>query len=104
MKMIRAGEFEAEVLQHPGVVLVDFFTEDCAACWRLAPLHQEAAAKGNLHLVGVDAGADLELTARCQVQTVPTLLLFRGGQCLGQRGTAKSVGELQRWVAEVTGE
>lgn len=105
MKETSAGAFDTDVFQSQGLVLVDFYTEECGACRRLTPVIEEVerAAKGHLQAVSVNATREATLTGLYRVQTVPTLLLFRCKRLLGQRWGAKSVTELQRWIAETAG-
>ncbi len=105
MKETSAGAFDADVLQSQGLVLVDFYTDECRTCRQLTPVIEEVerAAKGRLRAVSVNATKEATLTGLYRVQTVPTLLLFRGKRLLGQRWGARSVTDLQRWIAETAG-
>jgi thioredoxin 1 len=97
------GQFDAEVLQSPEPVLVDFYTDGCAPCWRLARTLEEIATEraGRLKVVKVDAGQEAELAAQFRVTTVPTLLLFRNGQCVAQRVGNADKAELEAWLDEI---
>lgn len=100
MKNVTATEFETEVLQAAEPVLVDFYTADCPPCRYLTPVLGEIAQErgSKLKIVKVDALAETELTGRFRVVTVPTLLLFRAGQCVGQRTGAGSKKALLAWL------
>ena len=75
--------FEQEVLQAEGPVLVDLFAAWCGPCRALAPvLETLAEARPELRIGKVDVDAQPELAARFDVLTVPTLLLFRSGRLL----------------------
>ena len=103
MKLLTNAEFEAEVLRSPLPVLVDFFTAHCGPCQRLVPVLEEVEreAAGRWKIVKVDAGAEGELAVRFHVNSVPVLLVFRGGQCVGQRPGARNKQEVLAWLAEV---
>jgi len=100
MENITATEFETEVLHAADTVLVDFYTEGCTPCRYLTPVLEEIAQEraGKLEIVKVDTLAETELAGRFRVTSVPTLLVFRGGQCVGQRvgGTTKKA--LVAWL------
>lgn len=101
MKTITGDDFETEVLQSAEPVLVDFFTEACSPCRRLAPVLEEVAQHqaGRWKIVKVDAGLNPELAARFRINSVPTLLAFRRGQCVAQRVGARDQQELLEWLA-----
>ena len=69
------ANFEQEVLQAEGPVLVDLFAPWCGPCRALAPvLETLAEARPELRIGKVDVDAQPELAARFDVLTVPTLL------------------------------
>ena len=88
MKIIRDSEFEAEVLQHPGKVLVDFSADWCGPCRALSPILESLAVQygktdGNgkgVKFVKVDVDKSLDLAAFFQVNSIPTLILFEDGK------------------------
>jgi thioredoxin 1 len=78
--------FQETVLQSPVPVLVDFTAVWCPPCKAIAP-HVEAVAQryaDRLRVGTVDADTSPDLAARFEVRSLPTLLLFQGGQVVGQ--------------------
>ena len=63
-------------------MLVDFYADLCAPCVALAPIVDEIAAEevGRLRVGRLDTVAHPEATQRVEVQSVPTLILFRDGE------------------------
>lgn len=93
--------FEQEVLQAEGPVLVDLFAAWCGPCRALAPvLETLAEARPELRIGKVDVDAQPELAARFDVLTVPTLLLFRSGRLLRRTTGAKNTGGAGGFSAE----
>jgi thioredoxin 1 len=85
VKDVDVNNFAAEVTG-PGVALVDFTAAWCAPCRTIAP-HVEAIAEaydGRLRVAKIDVDENPELAARYEVRSMPTLLLFRDGQVIGQ--------------------
>lgn len=84
----------------PLPVVVDFFTDGCAPCRMLAPKLEEIEGEraGRVKVVKVNASAEASLAARFGVRTVRTLLLFRGGECVGQRVGDCGKRELAAWA------
>ena len=76
------GDFDAQVLQAAGPVLVDFSATWCGPCKKLEPVIEELAHDyaGRVKVVHVDVDRAPATAARFGVLSVPTLLLFRGGR------------------------
>lgn len=79
--------FDAQVLQRPGLTIVDFWAEWCVPCKQMTRLLGEIA--GDLPegvLVGkVDADHNRTLVERYGVRAIPTLLFFKGGEVVETR-------------------
>lgn len=75
------GNFEAEVLQAEGPVLVDFSAAWCGPCKKLEPIVHELAGDyvGRLKVVKVDVDNAPSTAARFGIMSVPTLLLVKDG-------------------------
>ncbi len=80
------NSFDAEVVQAAGPVLVDFSATWCAPCRKLEPVVQEIATDydGRLKVVKVDVDKAPGTAAKFAVMSVPTLVLFLGGQVKDQ--------------------
>jgi len=67
-------------------VLVDFTAAWCAPCRAIAP-HVDALAEkydGRVRVAKVDVDDNPQITARYDVRAMPTLLMFKGGEVVGQ--------------------
>jgi|SRR4051812_32744990 thioredoxin 1 len=83
---ITDNNFDALALEAQLPVLIDFTAAWCAPCRALAP-HVAAIARdyaGRLTVATCDTDANVALAARLDVRAMPTLLLFKGGQVVGQ--------------------
>ena len=74
-------DFQKEVLEAEGKVLVDFFATWCGPCKLLAPVIEELAEEcPQYKICKVDVDEAAELAEQYQVMSVPTMVLFTGGK------------------------
>ena len=77
--------FEAEVLRSNKTVLVDFWAAWCGPCRMLSPVVDEIAEERTDIKVGkVNVDNEEELASRFGIMSIPTLIVFRGGEVKAQ--------------------
>lgn len=78
--------FKSEVLESQLPVLVDFTATWCGPCKALAPIVEKVADdfEGKVKVGKLDIDANAEMTKRYGVRSVPTVLVFKGGEKIGQ--------------------
>lgn len=79
---IEQANFETEVLQSEQPVLVDFYADWCGPCRSIAPIVEELAGEldGQLKVAKLNADVNEDLMQKFGVFSIPTLILFHGGQ------------------------
>ena len=80
MLTLTKENFEQEVLQSDRPVLVDFWAPWCVYCRRIAPVLDRMDGQSDVVIAKINIDEQPELEERFQVDTIPTLLLFRNGQ------------------------
>lgn len=71
-------------LDEHDLALVEFYTKGCSICASMEPVLGLVARETDAAVAMVNPGDDLRLVERYAVRSVPTLLLFRGGDPVGR--------------------
>ena len=82
---LTSENFENEVLRSDKTVLVDFWASWCGPCRMLSPVVDEIAEENPDIKVGkVNVDDEEALAVRYGIMSIPTLIVFRGGEIVGQ--------------------
>ena len=79
---ITDANFDAEVASSDQPVLVDFWAEWCQPCKMLGPTIDALADEyqGKVKVGKVDTDSNRDVAIKFQIQAIPTVILFQGGQ------------------------
>ena len=98
---IKGDNWKPEVLDATLPVVVDFWAEWCGPCKMSAPLLDDLSVElaGKLKIAKVNIDENREVAAQFQIRSIPTLLIFKGGQVKGQMVGAMNKTQLKEKLA-----
>ena len=97
---IYTDDFKAKVLDSPIPVIVDFYSDSCIACKKLAPTlcDLEEDYEDKIKIYKVNTGYDPKLVEDYGILSNPTLILFKDGEILDKQIGAKDYDEITDWI------
>ncbi len=86
-------------------VVVDFWAEWCGPCKMIAPALEEIASEqsGRLTIAKLNVDDNPDTARRFDVMSIPTLLVFQGGEPVKRLVGAKGKGQLLQDLSEFIG-
>ena len=97
MDAVTTETFEQEVLKSDQPVIVDFWAEWCGPCHAVAPVLEKIAdeRKDELKVMKLNIDEEQEIALRYGVLSIPTIMLFKGGEPAGIAVGAQPKGALE---------
>lgn len=94
------SNFEEEVLKNNKPVLVDFWAPWCGPCRAIAPVIEELAKEyeGQIDMVKMNVDENPTTSGKYGIRAIPTLILFKNGDVVGQVTGAVSKSNLKEMI------
>ena len=94
------ASFDADVLKSSEPVVVDFWAEWCGPCKMIAPSLEEIANEMGdaVKITKLNVDENPELAAQYGVRSIPTLMLFKGGEPASMQVGARPKSALADWI------
>jgi len=95
--------FEAEVLQHQGIVVVDFWSQKCEPCKAIMPEVEELATKyeSKAKFCKLDTGGNRRLAISQKVLGLPTIVFYKDGEKVAEFSKEFSMEEVENKLQEL---
>lgn len=79
--VVTKENFDAEVFNHKGKVVVDFWAEWCGPCMMLGPIVEEVSEENtDVKYCKVNCDNDRELALEYGISAIPCLIAFENGE------------------------
>ena len=100
IKHLSDTSFEADVLQSPTPVLVDYWAEWCGPCKMIAPVLDEMAAtyQGKLTVAKMNVDDNRAIPAKFGIRGIPTLMIFKNGELAATKVGAMNKAQLSAFI------
>ncbi len=92
--------FEAEVINNDGPVLVDYWAEWCGPCKMIAPILSEIAGgyEGKIKIAKLNIDENPNTPPKYGIRGIPTLMIFKGGNVEATKVGALSKSQLTAFI------
>lgn len=82
---VTAENFDEEVLNYNGKVLVDFWAEWCGPCMMLGPIIEEVSEEvDDVKFCKVNCDEARDVALQFGIMTIPNLIVFENGEQINQ--------------------
>jgi thioredoxin 2 len=98
--VLHDGNFDKQITRNDIPVVVDFWAPWCGPCKMMAPAFEQAARDlgPGVRLAKLNTEEAQSIAARFNIQSIPTLVVFRDGRETARQSGAMQHAQLVQWV------
>ena len=99
MLSLKENDFQKEVLDSKGLVLVDFWAEWCSPCRQLGPILESVSkTMPNVKFCKVNVDEAPSTAASFGIRSIPSMFLFRDGRQIDTKVGFSSEESITSWL------
>ena len=97
---VTAENFDEEVLNYKGKVLVDFWAEWCGPCRQLGPILEaiDEEMNGAVTIYKMNVDDSPETASQFGIRSIPTMFLFKDGKQVDTKVGLSTQSTISSWI------
>ena len=96
--LVNKHNYENEVMNYNGTVIVDFYADWCGPCKMVAPILEEIASENGIKLCKVNVDNDGELAMGFGIASIPTIFIYKNGALTNKIVGYRTKDELLKFI------